>query len=174
MAITSKIYGENGVKVIYEGAVLEVFGEDYRVMSDIWTMATFARVWSDEKGSSVRVLVNANFELDTSEGHAEVDATPERVALYAAEVAAREEALDNRRQAEARSRRIQEHNRPDMGKTMVVHRGRTHKGEIGIVFWLRDGRVGLRTSDAKSGPGWQDVIWVNAANLRNIEEFQDA
>ena len=167
MAITRRDW-QTGEKVTtHVGRVLEVYRADYRAMSDVYTIATFATVINDDM-STTRVVVNANFECDTSEGHAEVDAAPElRVAVEAKAELARIIAQDERRQAiEA-----EEKKRPVKGKVMRVVRGRkVAKGTVGKVFWVRDGRVGLEPLDAqRDARGYcTNPIWVNAEYLEPV------
>src|SRR5690242_11166646 len=57
------------------GRVFRVYQSDYQAMSDVYTLATFAEVLSDDLLKIERILVNANFECDRSGGRAEADAT---------------------------------------------------------------------------------------------------
>jgi hypothetical protein len=90
-----------------------------------------------------------------------------------AEAKRREDEDIARRQKLANVRREAEHNRPVSGKRMIVFKGRkVPLGTTGLVFWVRDGRVGLRTSDRKDNSGkWADIVWVNESNLKNVEPF---
>jgi hypothetical protein len=154
--------------VRYAGRVISVFQEDYRVMSDVYTYATFATV-VDENDQVKKVLVNANFELDTSGARAEVDATPEAREIYEAhlEEVARQKEL---REAAARAdREEKERNRPVRGKKMVVTRGRkVPVGTVGVVAHVSyNGRVLLKPEDK-----WQDRrtdgVWVDPVYLKAV------
>lgn len=144
----------------FVGRVIRVFQKDYRAMSDIYTFATFAEVWDDVLEAPKVVLVNSNFELDTNDGRAEVDATPEILQ----KVETRKERL---RQEQIQAAREAEAKRIVVGKRVVVVKGRKVKqGTQGIVFWMRDGRVGLDVSGKKDARGFVvDPVWVTESNL---------
>lgn len=158
-------YGPEYTVTEYEGRVLEVFKQDYRAMSDVYTLATYARVVTDA-GSIDCVMVNANFECDLSQGHAVVDATPQAIATWDAHKARLVE--DSRKEREAYYARLaaKEHDRPVKGKRMVVLTGRKHKGYEGTVSYVKEDSVLL-----KHDREWEDRkaqgVWVNARHLRN-------
>lgn len=150
------------------GRVLRVFNEDYRAMSDVYTLATFAEVLTDDLKIQ-RVLVNANFECDTSGGRAEVDATPGVLAI--------KKSLDliaEGQKREWKKKRDEElaeaeKNRPVKGKKMVVTRGRkVPVGTVGVVAYVHEnGNVLLKDPEI-----WQDRKasgqWVNASYLKAV------
>lgn len=162
-------YGPEYVVTEYEGRVLEVFGQDYRAMSDVYTFATYARVVTDTGGIDC-IMVNANFECDVSQGKAVVDATPQAIAVW--EVHKANVVESNRLEREAYFARLaaKEHDRPVKGKRMVVLTGRKHKGYEGTVAFVKEDSVLL-----KHDKEWQDRnaqgVWVNARHLRNRDKM---
>lgn len=176
MAITKKHFQYNPATgkseythtvVDYVGRVLEVFRRDYQVMSDIYTVATFARV-AEPNGTIREVLVNLNFELDNTQGYAEVDATQDALDALARHTAAIEVARQRREEELRVFRAEEERNRPVKGKKMEVFKGRkVPVGTRGTVAFVRDGSVLLK-DDAiwqdRSAPG----VWVPVGNLRAV------
>ena len=152
--------------VTYEGRVLRVYKRDYRAMSDVYTLATFATVVEPD-GTIEEVLVNANFECDVGGGHAQVDATPECLAAKAAHDAKLEAARRARDEADRARRAEEEKNRPVKGKKMVVARGRkVPLGTVGTVAYVSGSGSVLLKADHE----WQDRkaqgTWVDARNLK--------
>lgn len=168
MAIQYRNAPERGVK--YVGKVLEVFQEDYRAMSDIYTLATFALVWNDETCSPDKILVNANFECDVSGGYAEVDADTLIQFAYKNYLQRLEDSREEARKVYWAEQARKERNRPEKGKRMVVVRGRKVKpGTEGVVFWLRDGRVGLDVTGKRDAKGHVvDPVWVAGDYLEAV------
>lgn len=170
---------DNGVcpvhtKITYKGCVIEQFSKVDRVMSDIYADCTYARVWDKEAQEIRSISVKAHFELDNTIYSITPDLTPENakaVETFKAKIA--EEKREMSRKIEIEHLQEQ-HNRVERGKRMRIVRGRKGKGKEGIVFWMRDGRVGVRHSDAKNAKGhWADVTWVNREEyLVNCEEFK--
>ncbi|MFA6235448.1 MAG: hypothetical protein WC824_14830 [Bacteroidota bacterium] len=172
MAITWIDKDYKVVKVTHEGLVL-VASETRceRVMSDIYSDETYAQVWNPEKGEAEWIHINSCFELFAGpRGLAVVDATPETLK-------ARDEwkaELDRKHQYEERL--VAEYNRkqawdsPERGKQMRVVRGRkVAKGTEGLVFWVREGRVGLALDDQRDSQGhFVNVAWVDATYLENV------
>lgn len=161
----------------YEGCVVAKFVQCNRVMSDIYADEYFAIAWNEAKGTWDTIQYSSCFELDPIRGSATVDATPEIMDRYLAklenEKRLREEADTARREQIRLIQAKIAHNTPTIGKEMVVAKGRkVAKGTKGIVFWVRDGRVGLRTSDRKEGKNWADVVWVTASNLESTTPFE--
>lgn len=159
-------YEYTGEEVSYVGRVLNVFKRDYRAMSDVYTLATFATVVEDD-GTINEHLVNANFECDVGGGHAEVDATAECLAIKAKHDAALLAAQEARDAVMLQARIEAERNRPVKGKKMVVTRGRkVPLGTVGTVAYVSaSGGVLLKGDDV-----WQDRLasgfWVDAKNLK--------
>jgi hypothetical protein len=165
MAITRK-NRDGQVETTYAGRVLRTFQRDYRAMSDVYTLATYADVVTDD-GKIETVMVNANFECDQSGGCAEVDANPAaRLVekfwddLYRAELS---------KIAEQRAKEAEERvkNSPTRGKRMEVTKGK-HKGLVGTVATvLSNGRVLL-----KKDHEWQNRQangeWVNPGYLKAV------
>jgi len=163
--------------VSYEGCVVATFTTIERVMSDIYADAYHAVVWDETSGCWKTIETHTNFELDSRRARIVIDASPELQAKYAAHQAderrRRDEAAAEYWRQRALERAKERHNAAVLGKEMVVVKGRkVAHGTKGIVFWVRDGRVGLRTSDRKVNNNWADVVWVNESNLRNVQPFQ--
>jgi hypothetical protein len=169
MAITN-----NMGRCDFVGCVLETYNSDYRAMSDVYTWATFALVWT---GSEAReVLVNANFECDQSGGAAVVDATPEVVAEWNAWKAAKEARANEARLLRAEMDRQRELVAPKKGRMVEVVKGRkVPVGTAGLVFWegtdnYGNAKLGLATSNRKTirngRESYADVVWVAASNCR--------
>lgn len=165
----------------HEGVVLTTsWTECERVMSDIYADVSYCLVWNADKGCAERVNLGAHFELNSTFGHAIVDATPEvRAAFEAwdAQVKATAAAVEKaRREQAAKDAELAAWNRPEHGKRMTVVRGRkTPVGTTGEVFWMRDGRVGLALSDRKDPRNRHlDVAWVDAAYLVNALPLRQA
>ena len=153
-------------KVTYEGRVLSVYNRDYRAMSDVYTLATFALVVEDD-GSIREHMVNANFECDMGGGHAVADATPECLQIKVEHDRKLEEAQRARDEAARKFRAEEERNRPVKGKPMVVFKGRKVPiGTTGTVAFVSDSGRALLKADHE----WQDRkaqgTWVPCANLR--------
>jgi hypothetical protein len=159
------------LKAHHVGRVAKVFNADYRAMSDVYTWAMYATYLTEDLSEAKTIMVNANFECDQSRSYAVVDITPEnqlimQVVEYdrAQKLKAAEEAV-NRKVIE-RCREA-ERNRPIFGKRMKVVKGRTVKpGTVGVVFWARDGRVGLDVTGRRDGQGRVvDPVFVSARYL---------
>lgn len=162
----------------YEGLVLETSYKIKRVMSDIYADIYFAVVWNPDTQAPETVETHSAFELDRRRAIVKVDATPEVRAAYKAYREAetkRFEAQEARRALENLvQNEFKRHCEPQVGQTVVVTRGRkVKKGTNGVIFWMKNGRAGVRTSDRKDTKGqWADVVWVNVAYLTNMAPFQ--
>lgn len=165
------VAGTEVTETTYEGRVLRVYNADFRAMSDVYTLATYAEVLRDD-GTVGAVLVNANFECDTSGGRATVDATEEvklAAAAYEEKVRLEREAKEAAAQAHRQALRIEEErNRPVVGKKMTVASGRKVKpGTQGTVAFISSatGKVLLKDHDK-----WQDRqangVWVDPRHLK--------
>ncbi|MFA5618214.1 MAG: hypothetical protein WDK95_15385 [Syntrophorhabdaceae bacterium] len=161
---------DGSTTVTYEGRVLATYCDECRVMSDVYVMASYATV-IEADGTYKNVLYNYNFELDTRNGVAIVDAPEDVIQAWNTH---KQVLLTHRRRQEydAALLRVQEEetrrkNRPEKGKVMRVARGRKVKiGTVGEVFFVRDGRVGLNVTGKKDAKGWAvDPVWVNADYL---------
>jgi hypothetical protein len=154
----------------FAGLVLRTFRRDHRAMSDIYTVATFAEVWSDQEGKPVEVLVDTGFELDDRGGTAQVDATPETLEKWASWKRLVELSRLARESAERLERARIAANQPAKGKTMRVVKGRkVPKGTVGTVFFIRDGRVGLDVTGKRDARGYVlDPVWVDASYLEAV------
>lgn len=163
---TTQTYEPTGEKIVtYEGRVLRVFREDYRAMSDVYTVALFAEVLEND-GTIQRHMVNAGFECDVNGGTAEVDATPEVLAaakIYNDVVAAERTARHLMRMAEEKEA---ERKRPSKGKTLKVVKGRkVPVGTEGVCIWLGNGQYGSRVG-IKDSAG--NVHWTAASNCEAV------
>jgi hypothetical protein len=161
----------------YVGCVVATYTDVKRVMSDIYSDVYYAIVWDEAEATFKHVQYSSAFECDARRGVATVDADAGMLLRHKAKLRAeakrREDEDLARRQKLANVRREAEHNRPVSGKRMIVFKGRkVPLGTTGLVFWVRDGRIGLRTSDRKDNSGkWADIVWVNESNLKNVEPF---
>lgn len=157
---TTKSYVQS--QVLYVGQVIEVYKQDYRAMSDIYTLATYAKVWCKETNCPKEVFVNANFELDMTGNYADADADEETRIRFQIWNIEREIARDIESEKESLRLAAIEANRPEKGKRMKVVRGRKVKpGTEGVVFWIRDGRVGLDVTGKRDAKGnVVDPVWV--------------
>jgi hypothetical protein len=163
---STRKWEQTSAREAYVGRVVKVFMRDYRAMSDVYTLATFATVMNDD-GTFSDVLVNANFELDVSGDHAAADASPETLTAWHAHLARLEKEAEQRAEAQRVLAEEQERNRPVKGKRMEVFKGRKvpigTQGTVAYVSW--NGRVLLKPDHC-----WEDRAadgtWVSAANLR--------
>lgn len=163
----------------HKGLVLARYVREERVMSDIYANCEYALVWDPETLNTKEIRVRALFELDPRCSRIEIDANMWIHALWQARKA-RDVAQQKLNQYQQRVDQItadqeREFNSPVFGKTMVVTRSwkTVKRGVSGIVFWIRGNRIGLRTSDAKdSKGGWADVLWCQASQLANAQEFE--
>lgn len=147
-----------GEVVSYVGAVLSLEIKDW---SDDWD--NVAVVWT---GEGIDKVVYGTTR-GVMNGSAEVDATPEVLAAYAAYCAKHKAEADARYAEELAAR-------PSVGKTVKVVRGRkVPKGTVGEVVWYGKGRpfkpwlpapvrVGVR--DANGTVHWTDAKNVEVVN----------
>lgn len=148
--------------VEHAGRVLSVYRRDHQAMSDVYTVATYAKVFQDD-GSALEVLVNANFECDVSFGRAEVDASPEmRLAHECWKEARAEEEKEKERQYLAR-RAEEQRCAPARGKKMVVAKGKD-KGKTGTVAFVK-GAKALLKDDACWEDRKADGTWYLCSSL---------
>ena len=172
-------YGRRPIKrewTTHEGLVVsESWTQVERVMSDIYADVSYVNVWNPDTEKVVRVTIGTHFELGFTFGSPTLDASSEildEIARQAAEAKRlADEARERQRIEDSRKRVEAKFHAPERGKVMEVVRGRkVPQGTVGTVFWVRDGRVGLATSDAKDERGRnKDVAWVNAEYLRNTD-----
>lgn len=153
----------------HTGAVLSLFSRDYRAMSDVYTLATFALVWCFTNNRPQEVLVNANFECDQDGGKGVVDATDEVKALHAA-WKKEQDHLEAKAELTRELERAEKlRNAPAKGKKMVVVSGRkVAKGTVGIVAFVHNNGGALLKDEAvwtdRNAPG----TWVDARHLRAV------
>jgi len=150
----------------YVGRVLAVFNKDFQAMSDVYTYATFASV-INEAGKIENIMVNANFECDTSQGRAEVDATLEVLEIKHKIDTDNMELQKMQAELIRKTREEEILNRPVVGMKMVVSKGnKAPVGTIGVVSFIHSsGRVLL-----KNEKEWKDRkangVWVDRKYLR--------
>ncbi len=154
-----------GTETSYVGRVLDVFHKDFAMMSDVWTIATFATV-VELDGTINDVLVNCNDPLDDLCGRAQVDASPECIAIKAEHDRKKEEQRLAHEEQLRLAREEFERNRPVIGKQMRVARGRkVPVGTLGTVAYVHDSGNVLLKDDAS----WRDRrasgVWVSPKNL---------
>lgn len=181
MAIT-----DNTGNVSFEGCVLRVYNGDYRAMSDVYTWATFAVVWDMDKMMPREVLVNANFELDTTGRRATVDASEFVLDWYSKYQEAYAQKLHEENMLRLAKAEENERLRPRKGRVVEVFKGRkVPVGTTGYVFWegadnYGNLKLGIATSPKKAvQPGkkyasFVDVVWVAAANCRAVPNQNEA
>ncbi len=158
----------NDGTVTHVGRVIEVFSKDYRAMSDVYTLATFALVLDDDDKIRER-LVNANFECDQNGGRAEVDATSDVIAVHQRILAEAEELRRKSDELRLKAEEERVRNVPRVGKRMKVVSGRDHVGHEGTVAFVREGRVLLKPHHL-----WKDRnangVWVRDINLKVLTQ----
>ena len=156
----------------HTGRVIRTYHADYHAMSDVYTMALYADYLTDDLARTETMMVNACFECDQSGNYAVADLSPENQLMLqviefdrAEKARLYEQQQRQRRQAQAEEA---ERNRPAMGKRMEVTRGRKVKpGTVGVVFWVKDGRVGLDVTGRRDERGYRvDPVFVPAEYLR--------
>jgi len=154
-------------KVTYAGRVVKVYHDNYRAMSDVYTLAEFALVHEDDGSFKVR-MVNANFELDVSGRHAEVDADEVTLAAYSLHLQKIADHEEARRKEQIARFREEERNRPTVGKQMIVFKGR--KVPLGTVGTVAHVSGSGDSALLKPDNAWQDRktdgVWVPIANLK--------
>lgn len=159
------------------GRVFSISSREYRAMSDVYTIASYAMIVKDD-GSLEEIMVHSGFEGDTKNGRAVVDVGAEAEALiagYRAKMAPVWEAQRLAREAEkaaakkkaddAEAYRIA--NKPVTGTKMIVVRGRKVKvGTIGVVAFISNNTGGVLLKDEKV---WKDRkangVWVEPTYL---------
>lgn len=163
-------------EICYEGCVLAVYRQDYRAMSDVYTYAEFATVWSFSQNKPVKVLVNAMFECDQSGRFATVDATETVKELHKAYVEAQELKRQNNLRKQAQIEAEKAARAPTKGRMVEVVKGRKVAiGTTGFVFWSGHDnygnlKIGIATSPEKRAvPGkkyasFTNVVFTAASN----------
>ena len=170
----------------YEGFVLaKVVDQSYRIMSDVWGTADFARVWDEATASPKMILVNV-YDMNPESWRPvqiTVDATDEVKAKYRDwQVKGEYERLLG--SAEIAAKQIEK------GCIAKVVKGKNGKGTVGPVVVMMDATYGMgwrssvekklaiATSDVKvkkalrSGKVaevYQDVVWVWARNCQRVD-----
>jgi hypothetical protein len=154
----------------YEGAVLAVTGRDVRVMSDVWDWVTYARVWD---GETVREVPIGYADMGGAFGEATVDATPEVLAAVAAAAEVAAAAAEKAARARTVARMVDEAETVKVGREVTVVKGRKLKvGTAGRVFWLGDGRFGMRAG-LELATGERVFTALTNLAVTNPDEFMD-
>lgn len=145
--------------VEYVGATLSLGEESVQVMSDIWEMIRFAKVWDEAEGRVAKVWLDGR-------DRGEVDATAEvlaKVEAWEAVQAAKRAAEAARRAAEEAER---ERRTVRRGKTIRVVRGRkVPLGTTGVCIWIGEGRWGWRVGIKVAE---DEVYWTAASNVEVV------
>lgn len=149
--------GVETVDRLYVGATLALHWNSTRVMSDVWENLPYATVVDADGMVKVVHRDSTKHATDT------VDATPAAIDaanawLLKAATAARKSDWDKKVAAAVADAKALA-----KGKTVVVTRGRkVPVGTTGELFWLGDGRYGLRAG-VRDASG--TVHWTAASNL---------
>lgn len=151
----------------YAGAVIEEYSQEDRIMSDVWAMVRYARVWDSEAGAPKVVrLFTWDFTSPGDMVTTTIDATPEVLAAYEA-WKANEAAKAAKAEAARQAALVAwEAKQPRRGRTIKVVKGRkVPKGIVGVCIWIGDGyygkRVGIKTDDG-------EVYWTAATNVEAV------
>lgn len=173
-------------QVDWAGLVLEkVVDHSYRIMSDIWGTADFARVWDEATASPKLILVNV-YDMNPESWRPvqiTVDATDEIREKY-------KQWMINVEYQKLLNAEESYNNQIQKGVIAEVVKGRNGKGTIGPVVVMMDATYGMgwrasvekklaiATSDVKvkkalrSGKVvdvYRDVVWVWARNCKRID-----
>lgn len=170
----------------YEGFVLaKVVDQSYRIMSDVWGTADFARVWDEATASPKMILVNV-YDMNPESWRPvqiTVDATDEIREKYKQWMIN----LEFNRLLDLEQNRVRQ---IEKGAIAKVVKGKNGKGTVGPVVVMMDATYGMgwrssvekklaiATSDVKvkkalrSGKVaevYQDVVWVWARNCQRVD-----
>lgn len=166
MAITTRDTRTGTIETTHAGAVIRHYTREVRAMSDVYCDATFALIWDVEKREAREISVVYHFECDSRVIVSIEDDAPDGVREFLAQRNARINVHDWIRARRAAELDAHNYIRNGMSVRSTYKRGK-NKGVEGVVFWMRDGRAGVRTSDRKDGKNWADVAWVDAGRLEN-------
>lgn len=174
----------------YTGAVLRVYGDSVRIMSDVWESYTHALVW-DAATKSPKTLIlwgsNDPCKEIMVKTKATVDATPEVIEAY-------RQYLIEKSVASLRETDMERANTPSTGKTIKVVSGRKEKGVVGKVVYitkmpyragyqsymmdklcvaLNDEKIVVRGKYGKTFDRYVNTVWVWARNVQvmNPEQY---
>ena len=157
----------------HQGMVIKAYWKTYQVMSDIWEDHPTVLVWDGAKPREFSINYHRGGEFGLADlewnghyyGDAEVDATPETLAAYAAWTKAREDAEREQRRAAAQERAEREAREPKAGRWVKVVRGRkVPQGIQGLCFWKGCTRYGERVG-VQVGDEQNEVIWTASSNV---------
>ena len=145
------------------GCVIDQETRDYRAMSDVYTTADYALVWIPEDECTKWIQVNINYMGCDSHGVIECDITTGKYAedyeIYL--MIQKDIKRENKRiKAERMAKKaelgfMKALHAPSKGATCRAIKGRkVPKGTEGVIFYIRDNRIGFKDSD---GVAW----WIN-------------
>jgi hypothetical protein len=149
------------------GMTVKVITREERVMSDVYADVTYAVCYIPSKDAFESVYVRAHFECDQSGSYADVDATEEVEARYAAYLAEIEAARVADEKARFEALRMAEAKRPAKGRTLRVVRGRkVPVGTTGVCFFVGQGRYTGRVG--MNVQGRPEPVWVDERNVEAV------
>lgn len=164
-----EVCGSSGFVVEHsKGCVVDTYGRDWRAMSDVYATRYFADIWDESEEAPGTVVYGDSFELSSSIGSAEVDASEEikgKFEAYREGVKAARAVNDAFEAAEI----------PHEGARVRVVRKlkRTPRGTEGTVFWVGRGKpyVAWGTAPMRCGFKTDDgtTHWVNFPSVEVID-----
>lgn len=149
------------------GCVIKSETREYRAMSDVYTTADYALVWLPEEETTKWIQVNINYMGCDSHGVIAPDITTGEYAEdYAIYLLIQEdiERENERKEAERRAKKAEQGFKatlcaPTKGATCRAIKGRkVAKGTEGIIFYIRDNRIGFKGEDGIAH-------WINADQI---------
>jgi hypothetical protein len=170
----------------YEGLVLaKVVDRDYRIMSDVWGTADYARVWDEATASPKMILVNV-YDMNPDSWYPvaiEVDASEEIKAKYLnwqinleyQRLLAAEESYNNELQKGVIAKVVKGRNAKDtIGKVVVIMDASYGMGwrasvEKKLAIATSDVKVKKALRNGKVADVYRDVVWVWARNCQRVD-----
>lgn len=170
----------------YEGLVLaKVVDQSYRIMSDVWGTADFARVWDEATASPKMILVNV-YDMNPESWRPvaiEVDASEEIKAKYLnwqinleyQRLLAAEESYNNELQKGVIAKVVKGRNAKDtIGKVVVIMDASYGMGwrasiEKKLAIATSDVKVKKALRNGKVADVYRDVVWVWARNCQRVD-----
>lgn len=149
------------------GCVIKSETRDYRAMSDVWTTADYALVWLPEEQTTKWIRVNINYMGCDMVGVITADITTGEYAEdYAIYLLIQEDIRKEceRLEEERRAKKAEQGFKdalcaPTKGATCRAIKGRkVKKGTEGIIFYIRDNRIGFKGEDGIAH-------WINADQI---------
>lgn len=170
----------------YEGLVLaKVVDQSYRIMSDVWGTADYARVWDEATASPKMILVNV-YDMNPESWRPvaiEVDASEEIKAKYLnwqinleyQRLLAAEESYNNELQKGVIAKVVKGRNAKDtIGKVVVIMDASYGMGwrasiEKKLAIATSDVKVKKALRNGKVADVYRDVVWVWARNCQRVD-----